>query len=144
MPKQDITERQVIEAQNEARTIMEAVDKGRTTPVWQQLSFADHEDIEATYAEVKASVKGGDYKVIRQAIERLDKATRRFAEIMMDSAVTGAMKGQTPAQAGEQMGRNLGAAPSAPHGFAPAEIDGTNAVEDAEKDPETPGESTED
>ncbi len=142
--EQDITERQVIETQNEANTIMEAVDKGKTTPVWQHLSFAEHEDIEATYAEVKASVKGGDYKIIRQAIERLDKATRRFAELMMDSAVTGAMKGQTPAQAGEQMGQNLGATPSAPHAFAPAEISGADALAKVEQDPDTPGESTED
>ena len=33
---------------------------------------------------------GGDYRIIRKAIEQLDKTTRRFAELMMDSAVTGA------------------------------------------------------
>ena len=145
--EQDITERQVIEAQNEAHTILEAVDKGKKTPAWQQLTFSEHEFIEAGVSELKASLKGGDYKIIRQAIERLDKSTRRFAEIMMDSAVTGAMKGQTMESAGQTMGQNLGAAPSAPHAFAPAEVEPSaplNDVEKVEKDTETPSESTED
>ena len=142
--EQDITERQVIEARNEANTILEAVVKGKKTPAWQQLSFGELDSIAAATLEVKASLKGGDYRIIRNAIEALDKATRRFAELMMDQAVTGAMKGQTMSAAGEQMGQNLGATPSAPHAFAPAEVDETNSIEMAEQDPETPGESTED
>ena len=142
--EQDITERQVIEAKNEAQTVLEAVEKAKKTPVFQQLTFGELDDIASTTAELKASIKGGDYKVIRQAIERLDKATRRLAELMMDSAVTGSMKGQTMASAGDQMGQNLGATPSAPHAFAPAQIDGADAIKVAESNPETPGESTED
>ena len=144
--EKDITERQVIEAQNEATTILEAVEKGKKTDAWQQLTFAEHEGIAAATLELKASLKGGDHKIIRQAIERLDKATRRFAELMMDSAVTGAMKGQTMEAAGESMGKNLGATPSAPHAFAPAEMDdaASDELDKAEQDPETPGESTED
>ena len=136
--EQDITERQLIEAKNEAQTILEAVEKGKTSPAWQQLTFGELDTIAAQVMEVKASLKGTDYKIIRRAIEALDKATRRFAELMMDSAIGGAMKGQTMAAAGEGMGQGLGAEPSAPHAFAPAEI------EEAEKDEETPGESTED
>ena len=133
--EQDITERQLIEAKNEAETILDAVKKGKKSPAWQQLTSTELDHISAADDELKASLMGNDYKIIRQAIERLDKATRRFAEIMMDSAVSGAMKGQTMATAGESMGQGLGANPSAPHAFAPAEY---------EQDPETPGESTED
>ncbi len=142
--EQDIYERQVIEAKNEAQTIEEAIGKAKQNPAWDQLSFDEHEKIKAGLDELKASVQGGDYKIIRQAIERLDKATRHLAEMMMDASVTGAMKGQTMEGAGEAMGQGLGAAPSAPHGFAPAEIAGENAIEKAEQDVETPGESTED
>jgi molecular chaperone DnaK/molecular chaperone HscA len=146
--EQDITERQVIEAKNEGQTILDAVTKGKSNPAWQQLTFSEHEFIEAAAHELKASLAGGDYRIIRQAIERLDKQTRRFAELMMDAAVGGAMKGQTMASAGSQMGQNLGEAPSAPHAFAPAEVK-TEAppertLEEMERDPETPGESTED
>ena len=50
---------------------------------------------------------------------------------MMDSAVGGAMKGQTMEGAGDTMGQGLGANPTAPHAFAPAQI---------QDDPETSGE----
>ncbi len=122
--EQDITERQLIEARNEAQTILEAVEKGKTNPAWQQLSFHELDVIKAAMMEVEASVKGSDHKIIWTAIETLDKATRRFAELMMDSAIGGAMKGQTMGAAGDAMGKGLGEAPSAPHGFAPAEIEG--------------------
>ena len=84
----DLTERQVIEAKNEAETILAAVAKGKTHAAWQQLTSKEIAGIEQNVEETKASIKGGDYKIIRQAIERLDKATRRFAEVMMDSAVS--------------------------------------------------------
>jgi molecular chaperone DnaK len=143
--EQDITDRQAIEAKHEAETILEAVKKGKAHPAWQHLSFAELDNISAMELEVKASVQGGDYKIIRQAIERLDKATRRFAELMMDSAVSGAMKGQTMAQAGASMGANLGASPLAPHAFAAAEFEkGTPAIETSEQALETPEEPTED
>ncbi len=133
--EQDITERQLIEAKNEAQTILEAVDKGKTSPAWQQLTFGELDTIAAAVMGVKASLKGTVYKMVRGAIEALDKATRRFAELMMDSAIGGAMRGQTMAAAGEGMGQGLGSAPSAPHGFAKAEV---------EESEETPGEPTED
>jgi len=143
--EEDITARQVIEATNEANTILEAVEKGKKTPAWQQLTFDEHADIESAALNLKASIKGGDYKIIRQAIEQLDKKTRRFAEIMMDSAVTGALGGKTMQAAGEGIDAK-GVAPSAPHAFKKAEFEETtpNIIEKDEADPETPGESTED
>jgi len=65
--------------------------------------------------------KGTDYKAIRDAIDALDKATRRFAELMMDSAVSSAIKGQTMASASD----TLGVGPTAPHPFAPAQFEDT-------------------
>jgi len=116
--EQDIEERQAIEAKNEAETILAAVEKGRKHEAWQQLTYDELTKIEAGVDELKASVMGGQYRTIRTAIERLDKATRRFAELMMDSAVSGAMKGKTMASAGEDMGTG----PTAPHPFAKADI----------------------
>ena len=118
--EEDIELRQVIEAKNEAETILSAVEKGRKKDAWQQLSFDEIQKIEAAEGELKASVQGGNYRVIRQAIERLDKATRRLAELMMDMDVMGAMKGQTMEAAGESIGEG----PSAPHPFAKAEFEG--------------------
>ncbi len=115
----DIRDRQVIEAKNEAETILAAVKKGRKHDAWQQLTSNEIQKIEQGITELEASVLGGDYRIIRTGIERLDKATRRFAELMMDTAVSGAMKGQTMQSAGEAMGDG----PSAPHPFAKAQFD---------------------
>ena len=136
--EQDITERQVIEATNEAQTILDALDKARGNPAYQQLSFGELDTIKSATMELKASLKGGDYKMIRRAIESLDKASRRLAEMMMDQAVGGAMKGQTMSGAGDTMGQGLGASPSAPHAFAPAQ------VETARDEDEIAEDSTED
>ncbi len=142
--EEDITARQVIEAKNEAETILTAVEKGEKTPAWQQLTSVEHEDIKAAALDLKASIRGGDYKIIRNAIERLDKKTTRFAQIMMDSAVTGALGGKTMQAASEGIDAGLNAPTSAPHGFAKAEFDKPNIIEQAQKDPETPMDSTED
>jgi molecular chaperone DnaK/molecular chaperone HscA len=117
--EEDIEARQLIEAQNEAETILSAVAKGKSHQAWQQLSFDEIQKIEAGESELKASIQGGSYRVIRQGIERLDKATRRFAEVMMDTEVMGAMKGQTMDAADASMGEG----PSAPHPFAKAEFE---------------------
>lgn len=115
----DIEARQVIEAKNEAETILNAVEKGKNHEAWQKLSSDEIQKIKAAEEELKASIEGGNYRIIRQGIEQLDKATRRFAELMMDMEVMGAMKGQTMEAAGE----NIGEGPTAPHPFAPAEFD---------------------
>jgi hypothetical protein len=48
----------------------------------------------------------------------LDQATRRFAELMMDAAVTTAIRGKTMETADEE----LGDAVTAPHPMAAAEF----------------------
>jgi molecular chaperone DnaK len=144
--EEDISARQVIEATNEAQTILDAVDKGKKSEAWQQLTFDEHAAIEAASSELKHSIKGGDYKVIRKGIEQLDKHTRRFAEIMMDSAVTGALGGKTMSAAGESIDAK-GTAPSAPHAFKKAEFEDAEPIDElqaAKADPDTPGKSTED
>jgi Fe-S protein assembly chaperone HscA len=147
MAEEDIRERQSIEAKNEAETILAAVKKGKKNAAWQMLSSDEIEKIEEATTFLEAAVPGGDHRQIRAGIERLDKATRRFAELMMDSAVSGAVQGKTMEAAGESIGEG----PTAPHPFAKAEIRETPAtdaeakkIEDSTKDQATAGESTED
>jgi Fe-S protein assembly chaperone HscA len=117
--EEDIEARQLIEAKNEAETILSAVEKGKKHAAWTMLTADEIETIEAGIQQLTGSAAGGSYKVIRAGIERLDKATRRFAELMMDTEVMGAMKGKTMQAAGA----NLGEAPTAPHPFAKAEFE---------------------
>jgi molecular chaperone DnaK len=65
------------------------------------------------------SVKqGDDLASIREATTALDLATRRFAELMMEAAVTTAIRGKTMDAADEEMGEAV----TAPHPMARAEF----------------------
>jgi Fe-S protein assembly chaperone HscA len=119
--EEDIHHRQVIEARNEADTILTAVEKAPSDPAWQQLTPDEIAEIQSRRAELEVLKQGDDYKLIRDGIDGLDKATHRFAELMMDGAVSTAIKGETMQSAGEKLGEG----PSAPHPFAPAQIDTT-------------------
>ena len=143
----DIQERQTIEAKNEAETILTAVKKGKGHAAWQMLTSVEIEKIATEVSFLEAAVPGGEYKVIRSGIERLDKATRRFAELMMDNAVSGAMQGKTMEAAGE----SIGVGPTAPHPFAKAQVtsshtdaDAETRIEESTNEEATAGESTED
>jgi Fe-S protein assembly chaperone HscA len=127
--EEDIEARQLIEARNEAETILGAVEKGMHHAAWLELTSYEISTIEMEIHQLKAAVEGDNYKVIRAGIERLDKATRRFAEVMMDTEVMGAMKGQTMDAAGESMGEG----PSAPHPFAKAEFDERPNTDDTDR-----------
>jgi Fe-S protein assembly chaperone HscA len=115
--EEDFRQRQVIEARNEAETILSALGKGRQSPAWGQLTSDEQRRIaklEKTLNEVK---KGEDYPAIRKAIDELNQGTMRLAELMMDSAVSSALKGKTMDQA------DLGEGPDAPHPMAKAEFE---------------------
>jgi Fe-S protein assembly chaperone HscA len=116
--EEDFRQRQAIEARNEANTILSALEKGRRNNAWHQLSPGERQNIDAAEREVRQAAAGDDYKQIRAAVERLNQATMRLAELMMDSAVASALHGKEMAQAGA----DLGEGPEAPHPIAPAEI----------------------
>src|ERR1700761_4485080 len=116
--EQDIQQRQLIEARNEADTILSAIEKAKSNPVWQQLTDEERTHVALLSDELAVLKQGDDLTALRAGTEALDKATRRMAELMMDAAVSGAIGGQTMESAGEK----LGDGPSAPHPFAPAEI----------------------
>ena len=118
--EQDFAQRQVIEARNEANTILAALDKGRGGPAWQQLTVEERDTIDKQENAVREIVEGDDYQAIRKAIDSLDQGTMRLAELMMDSAVSSALKGKTFDEA------DAGEGPTAPHPFAPAEIEPAN------------------
>jgi len=120
--EEDFRKRQVIEARNEAQTILDAIAKARSHAAWRELTAGEIATIETRSAALRSTMENEgseDYKAVRASIESLDHATRRFAELMMDSAVGEAMGGKTMAQAGEQ----LGVGPTAPHPFAAAQIE---------------------
>ena len=115
--EEDIRLRQVIEARNEAETILTALEKGRKNAAWEQLSSRERANIQGQKTALQATMKEEDYQAIRIAIDALNQGTLRLAELMMDSAVGAALKGKTMETA------NVGEGPAAPHPIAKAEIE---------------------
>jgi Fe-S protein assembly chaperone HscA len=116
--EEDFAKRLLIEARNEADTILSAVERAPENPAWQQLRGEEQAAIEAARNRL-ASVKLGDnLAAIREATVALDQATRRFAELMMEAAVTTAIRGKTMEAASEDLGDEV----TAPHPMAPAEF----------------------
>jgi len=112
----DFRERQLVEARNEAETILSALEKGRNNPAWEQLTSQERGSIGKMEAALRAVMTQQDYQAIRTAIDALNQGTMRLAELMMDSAVGAALKGKTMDNA------DVGEGPESPHPIAQAEI----------------------
>jgi molecular chaperone DnaK len=113
----DFRQRQVIEARNEADTIVAALEKGRKSPAWGQLTTDEKKKIAKLEAALKDVTDNDDYQAIRSAIDALNHGTMRLAELMMDTAVTSALKGKN------MDNTNMGEGPTAPHPMAKADFE---------------------
>jgi Fe-S protein assembly chaperone HscA len=116
--EEDFAKRLVIEARLEADSILTKVDAAKQSPAWSQLAGEEQSAIaaaESRLAEVKSS---SDANAIRNATVALDQATHRLAELMMDAAVSSALRGKTMNAAGEQLNESV----TAPHPMAAAEF----------------------
>jgi len=116
--EEDFAKRLLIEARNEADTILSAVERAPENPAWQQLRGEEQAQITAARDKLASVKQGDDLEAIRKATVALDQATRRFAELMMEAAVSTAIRGKTMDAAGEEMGDEV----TAPHPMAPAEF----------------------
>jgi molecular chaperone DnaK len=114
--EEDFRKRQLIEARNETATIRAALEKAKKSPAWGRLTSDEKKQIakmEKALAEVNQE---DDYQAIRKAIDALNQGTTRLAELMMDTAVSSALKGKTMDET------DLGEGPTAPHPMAKAEF----------------------
>jgi Fe-S protein assembly chaperone HscA len=116
--EEDFAKRLLIEARNEAETILAAVERAPERPAWVQLRGEEQAAIFAARDRLASVKQGEDAPAIRDATLALDQATRRFAELMMEAAVSTAIRGKTMDAADEEMGDEV----TAPHPMAPAEF----------------------
>ena len=96
--EQDFAERQLIEARTEAEAILTATAKALANPKAASLSEPERVKVDQTVAALQESVKGADYKLIRKKIDELNHATEHLAEILMNTAVQGALEGKKLAE----------------------------------------------
>jgi molecular chaperone DnaK (HSP70) len=115
--EEDFRRRQVIEARNEAETILAALDKGKKSAAWGQLATDEKKQIAKMEKALTAVKAEDDYQAIRKAIDALNQGTTRLAEMMMDTVVSTALKGKNMDEA------DMGEGPTAPHPVAKAEFE---------------------
>jgi molecular chaperone DnaK len=92
--EEDFRQRQIIEARREADTILTALAKGKKNPAWQELKTEERRNVQTLEKTLVAAKDGDDYHAIRGGIDALNQATMRLAELMMDTAVSTALKGK--------------------------------------------------
>jgi molecular chaperone DnaK len=114
--EEDFRKRQVIEARNEAATILAALEKGKKSAAWGQLTTDEKKQIAKMEKALAAVNAEDDYQAIRKAIDALNQGTTRLAELMMDGAVSSALKGKNMDET------DLGEGPTPPHPMAPPEF----------------------
>jgi Fe-S protein assembly chaperone HscA len=115
--EEDFRQRQVIEARREADTILTALVKAKTDYAWQELGNDERRNVEALEKSLIAVKDGDDYHAIRDGIDQLNEATLRLAELMMDTAVSTALKGKAMDDPDMQEG------PEAGHPMAKADFE---------------------
>ena len=115
--EEDFRQRQLIEARNEANTILAALEKGRQNPAWQELTSAERKQVGKLERALRAVMANEDYQAIRKAIDALNQGTTRLAELMMDTAVASVLKGKSMETA------DVGEGPASPHPVAKADFE---------------------
>jgi len=93
--EQDFAERQAIEARTEAESILVATDKALAGGQAKAIPVEERVKIDGAVAALKESAVGNDYKLIRKRIDELNQATQNLAEIVMNSAISTALKGKS-------------------------------------------------
>ena len=95
----DMEARLLIEARNEAESVIHATEKALRRPDFEQLAAetfeaGERERIERTLAEAREAMAGDDRDRIHAATEALNQATRHLAEVVMNRSVREALAGK--------------------------------------------------
>ena len=88
----DIEARLVIEARNEAETVLNATAKGIADEQYASLPEEEKQEIAAASKNLREVMRGTNHQVIREAIERAGNATMHLAELIMNAAISRALK----------------------------------------------------
>jgi molecular chaperone DnaK (HSP70) len=89
----DFKARQVAEARVEADRILAAVDKAKQNDAYLDLSEEERQQITDALNQLLLAYHSEDYLLIRSKIDQLNNVTTNLAEMMVNTAVRGALKG---------------------------------------------------
>jgi molecular chaperone DnaK len=96
--EEDVSARLLIEARNEADSILRVTKKAQENSAVNNLTPTEQAKIAAALGNLTQAYQGQDHRAIRQAIKDLNDTTFHLAELMMDSAVNLALKDKSLAE----------------------------------------------
>ena len=100
--EEDIHKRQVIEARNEAESMMRATEKALSERANELIEADELAAIQQALDDLRESVKGDDHHLIRERLKRLDETSHHLAELMMNTAVSEALTNRKASEVAEQ------------------------------------------
>jgi molecular chaperone DnaK len=99
--ERDMEKRQLVEARNEAETVIRAAEKALAESADQLIGKDEKATISAAMDDLRQSLEGEDHRLIRERIAHLDAASRHLAEEIMDGAVLSALKDRKASEVAE-------------------------------------------
>src|SRR6266404_2890964 len=99
--EEDVRKRQLVEARNEAETVMRAATKALEEHAQGLIDDEERTGIRRALDDLRQAAGGDDYQLIRERIKGLDDASRHLAEIIMDSALVSALKDRKASEVAE-------------------------------------------
>ncbi|HWB96647.1 MAG TPA: Fe-S protein assembly chaperone HscA, partial [Bryobacteraceae bacterium] len=91
--EEDFHTRQLLEAQREADTVLQAVEKARQTDAWWDLSAQEREQINLSANRLLLVYHSGDDLLLLRQVQELNAVTQKLAENMMNAVVQTALRG---------------------------------------------------
>ena len=89
----DFKARQVVEARVEADRILAAVEKAKQNDAYLDLSDEERQQITDALNQLLLAYHSEDHLLIRSKIDQLNNVTTNLAEMMVNTAVRGALNG---------------------------------------------------
>lgn len=99
--EEDVRKRQLVEARNEAETVMRAATKAVEERAEGLIDEGERAAIRQALDDLRHAVGGEDYLEIREKIKALDDAAQHLAEVIMDTAVLAALKDRKASEVAE-------------------------------------------
>jgi Fe-S protein assembly chaperone HscA len=90
--EEDVRRRQLVEARNEAETVMRAAEKALAEHAQELIDEDERSAIRGALDELRQAMRNEDFGVIRAKTKQLDDASHHLAEVIMDSALLRALK----------------------------------------------------
>jgi Fe-S protein assembly chaperone HscA len=98
--EQDFTQRQLIEARNEAESILRATAKSLADDAVRELAAEERRRIDAAVAALRSAMADTDYKLLRARVDELNQATQHLAELLINRLLHATVEGKRLDQVG--------------------------------------------